>query len=209
MPIFNRRLIDVRERLLGDFMRGRALHASGLPGCSRRKTLHVAIISPRRRRRFSRMRAGRNSAGKSASICGACPTVFSCSRVLPHSRQRAGYSRIIGEPREAESLARVLSCHAEGVTDLMLQKRDARRNFSARGEKSALAQPVYRWTLEGKIVRGEELRVAPEEAIPSLRASSHETLHPPQLVLHRAWRGVPDWLRACSVDAAGRRPLPR
>jgi len=47
----------------------------------------------------------------------------------------------------------------------MLQKRDAPELFRAL-KKGALA-PVYRWTIEGgKIVAGEELRVAPGEAIP-------------------------------------------
>ena len=61
--------------------------------------------------------------------------------------------------------ARVLSCHAQGVTDLMLQKRDAPDLFRAL-KKGALA-PVYRWTLaDGKIVAGEELRIAPGGAMP-------------------------------------------
>jgi hypothetical protein len=76
-----------------------------------------------------------------------------------------GYSRIIGEPREAKGFARILSCHAQGVTDLMMQKRDAPELFRAM-KKQALA-PVYRWSLqEGKIVGGEELRIAPGETAP-------------------------------------------
>jgi ribosomal protein RSM22 (predicted rRNA methylase) len=69
----------------------------------------------------------------------------------------AGYSRVIGEPREAKGYLRVLSCQAEGVTDFVLQKRDAPELFRA-GRKGQLA-PVYRWTLEnGKIVAGDELK---------------------------------------------------
>jgi hypothetical protein len=47
----------------------------------------------------------------------------------------------------------------------MMQKRDAPELFRVL-KKKALA-PVYRWSLqEGKIVGGEELRVAPGETAP-------------------------------------------
>jgi len=79
-----------------------------------------------------------------------------------------GYSRIIGEPREAKGYARILSCHEGGVTDLMLQKRDAPGLFKA-AHKGRLG-PVCRWTLDdGRIVGGEPLAnqaIAPEEPMP-------------------------------------------
>lgn len=67
-----------------------------------------------------------------------------------------GFSRVIGEPREAKGYARILSCQAEGVAELVLQKRDAPELFRA-ARKGALA-PVYRWKVDGgKIVDGEPL----------------------------------------------------
>jgi hypothetical protein len=68
--------------------------------------------------------------------------------------QPAGYSRVIGEPREAKGFARVLSCQAEGVAEFVLQKRDAPEIF--RAIRKGTLEPVYRWTLEeGKIVAGD------------------------------------------------------
>jgi ribosomal protein RSM22 (predicted rRNA methylase) len=74
-----------------------------------------------------------------------------------------GYSRIIGEPREAKGYAKVLSCQAEGVAEFTLQKRDVPEVFKAIRKGSL--QPVYRWTLaEGKITSAQPL--ASGEAIP-------------------------------------------
>jgi hypothetical protein len=67
-----------------------------------------------------------------------------------------GFSRVIGEPREFKGYAKVLSCHAGGVADLMLQKRDAPPLHRAvlRGEEA----PLYRWEMAGgRIVGGEKL----------------------------------------------------
>lgn len=70
--------------------------------------------------------------------------------------QSAGFSRVIGEPREAKGYTRVLSCHVEGVADLMLQKRDAPELF--RALRNGRDVPVYRWTIQGaKITDGEPL----------------------------------------------------
>ncbi|MEP6673386.1 MAG: small ribosomal subunit Rsm22 family protein [Chthoniobacter sp.] len=67
-----------------------------------------------------------------------------------------GYSRIIGEPREAKGFARVLSCQVEGVADYILQKRDVPELF--RAVRKGTLEPVYRWTLaDGKIVAAEPL----------------------------------------------------
>jgi len=65
-----------------------------------------------------------------------------------------GWSRVIGEPREAKGFMRVLSCQAEGVAEFMLQKRDAPELYRAFHKGSAAA--VQRWTLEaGKIKAAE------------------------------------------------------
>ncbi len=67
-----------------------------------------------------------------------------------------GLSRVIGEPREFKGYAKVLSCHVDGVADLMLQKRDAPALHKAvmRGDEA----PLFRWEIaEGRIVDGEKL----------------------------------------------------
>ena len=67
----------------------------------------------------------------------------------------AGFSHVIGEPREGKGHLKVLSCHADGVAELILQKRDAPALYRAlrKGE----ATPVQRWqVVEGKIVAATE-----------------------------------------------------
>ena len=67
-----------------------------------------------------------------------------------------GCSRILGEPREFKGHEKVLSCQADGVTELMLQKRDAPDLY--RTVRKAEGPAVYRWEREGgKIVGGEKL----------------------------------------------------
>lgn len=68
----------------------------------------------------------------------------------------AGFSRVIGEPREFKGYSKVLSCQAEDVSELMLQKRDAPELLKSlqKGERLAL----YQWSVErGKIVKGAPL----------------------------------------------------
>lgn len=68
----------------------------------------------------------------------------------------ADFSRVIGEAREFKGYAKVLSCHVNGVADLMLQKRDdpALHKAVLRGDEA----PLFRWQLEaGKIIGGEKL----------------------------------------------------
>jgi hypothetical protein len=72
-----------------------------------------------------------------------------------------GFSRVIGEPREAKGHFKVLSCQAEGVSEFMLQKRDAPELY--RDLRKGPEAPIYRWTLDdGKIKAGEPLPVARE-----------------------------------------------
>jgi ribosomal protein RSM22 (predicted rRNA methylase) len=67
-----------------------------------------------------------------------------------------GFSRVIGEPREAKGFSRVLSCQEPGVTEFMLQKRDAPDLYKELDKGRSL--PLYRWHLEsGKIKSGEPL----------------------------------------------------
>ena len=59
-----------------------------------------------------------------------------------------GGSRILGEPRLYKGYAKVLSCQADGVRDLMLQKRDAPELFKAL--KAGRAGTLHRWEVDGE-----------------------------------------------------------
>jgi len=61
--------------------------------------------------------------------------------------QAPGFSRVIGEPREAKGYTRVLSCQESGVREFILQKRDAPELFRALRKGRGL--PIYRWVIEG------------------------------------------------------------
>lgn len=56
----------------------------------------------------------------------------------------AGYSRIIGQPRHYKGYAKLYNCDASGVTDLMLQRRDAPELFKAL--KHAHEIDLQKWT---------------------------------------------------------------
>ncbi len=86
-------------------------------------------------------------------------------RVLPYSfivldrqptqSKDVGLSRVVGTPREFKGYLKVLACDATGLTDWMLQKRDAPELFKnlRRGGRV----PLYRWRTEGqRIVEGCE-----------------------------------------------------
>lgn len=62
-------------------------------------------------------------------------------------------ARIIGEPRFYKGFAKVLNCQADGVRELMLQKRDAPGLI-----KSMKKAPgsLYRWEREGEKIRAGE-----------------------------------------------------
>jgi len=63
-----------------------------------------------------------------------------------------GLSRIIGEPRHYKGYAKIFNCDAGGVTELMLQKRDAPELFKALKHGSDAS--LRRWTHEnGRITR--------------------------------------------------------
>jgi hypothetical protein len=68
----------------------------------------------------------------------------------------AGFSRVIGEPRVYKGYAKLLNCDAAGVTELVLQKRDAPELFKF--FKRPTGPLIYRWKRrEGKILGGEPL----------------------------------------------------
>ncbi len=73
-----------------------------------------------------------------------------------------GFSRIIGRPREYKGYCKILSCQADGVRDLTLQKRDDPGLFRAIQKEKA--PPTYRWITEGsKIKSGDSLSDSEED----------------------------------------------
>jgi hypothetical protein len=65
-----------------------------------------------------------------------------------------GWSRILGEPRVYKGFARVLSCQADGVRELELQKRVAPKVH--RAFKDGRAPSLWRWKEEGRRIVGLE-----------------------------------------------------
>jgi hypothetical protein len=77
----------------------------------------------------------------------------------------AGFSRVIGEPRNYKGFAKVLSCEANGVFERMLQKRDAPALLKElRRSERAL---VYQWTIANERIVGGALlsRLTPSGGI--------------------------------------------
>jgi len=65
---------------------------------------------------------------------------------------KKGLSRIIGEPRHYKGYTKIFTCDADGVAELMLQKRDAPQLFKAL--KHGSDSTLHRWTHEnGRITR--------------------------------------------------------
>ncbi len=62
----------------------------------------------------------------------------------PAGPSQEGFSRILGEPRHYKGYAKVFACDAAGVSELMLQKRDAPELFKAL--KQGTAPTLHRWT---------------------------------------------------------------
>lgn len=66
-----------------------------------------------------------------------------------------GCSHVLAEPREGKGHLKVLSCHADGVAELVLQKRDAPALY--RALRKSAAAPVQQWQrVDGKIVGSAE-----------------------------------------------------
>jgi len=68
-----------------------------------------------------------------------------------------GGSRVLGAPRVYKGFAKLLSCQAEGVCELELQKRAAPEVFNA--FKNGLAPTQWRWTLDGNRITRADLLV--------------------------------------------------
>ncbi len=153
----SRRLIAVRETLLGEF----------------------AVVAPCTHQRACGLLAAKNAPHWCHHFAPPPPEIFQDARWMDFGREMgidlrslpysflvlerpratpptpAGLSHIIGEPREGKGHLKVLSCHAQGVAELVLQKRDAPVLYRAlrKGE----GPPVHRWLLaEGKITGSAE-----------------------------------------------------
>lgn len=72
----------------------------------------------------------------------------------PPATADPGMSRMIGHPREYKGFMKILSCQAEGVGELTLQKRDAPELWKAIEKGRGL--PLYRWERNGERVTGGE-----------------------------------------------------
>jgi ribosomal protein RSM22 (predicted rRNA methylase) len=66
----------------------------------------------------------------------------------------AGWSRVLGEPRVYKGFAKLLSCQADGVGELELQKRAAPQVF--RALKSGAASSIWRWKQAGQRITEAE-----------------------------------------------------
>lgn len=68
----------------------------------------------------------------------------------------ASWARVIGEPRIYKGFAKVLSCEATGVGELVVQKRDAPELFKQL--KRPKGPLVYHWSRDGdKVIAGTQL----------------------------------------------------
>ena len=149
----SRRLIAVREALLGEF----------------------AAVAPCTHQRACGMLTAKNAPHWCHHFAAPPPEIFQNARwmdfgremgidlrSLPYSflvmeRPRStpptpdGLAHMIGEPREGKGHLKVLSCQAQGVAEFVLQKRDAPALF--RALRKGDAAPVHRWKMaDGKIV---------------------------------------------------------
>jgi hypothetical protein len=68
--------------------------------------------------------------------------------------ENAELSRMIGHPREYKGFMKILSCQADGVAELTLQKRDALGLWKAISKGGAI--PLYRWERNGERITGGE-----------------------------------------------------
>ncbi len=75
------------------------------------------------------------------------PSLRPASRLAEAERDSGGLSRIIGEPRFYKGYAKIFNCDAEGVQELMLQKRDAPELL--RTLKHGTDSTLHRWTHSG------------------------------------------------------------
>ena len=71
----------------------------------------------------------------------------------PEALPESGQSRILGEPRYYKGYSKILSCQADGVQELTLQKRDAHELLKAMKKDVGT---LYRWQRDGDKIRSGE-----------------------------------------------------
>jgi ribosomal protein RSM22 (predicted rRNA methylase) len=151
----SRRLIDVRERLRGEFTPVAPCTHSARCGMLTAKNAphwcHHFAQPPSEIFQDGRWAAFAREIGIDLRSVPYSFLVLARTAAMP-----SGFSHVIGEPREAKGYARVLSCQAEGVAEFVLQKRDVPELF--RAVRKGTLEPIYRWTLaDGKITAAEPL----------------------------------------------------
>ncbi|MCX6967017.1 MAG: methyltransferase [Verrucomicrobia bacterium] len=151
----SRKLIAVRERLLARF-RGIAPcpHAAACgmlaPGNERHWCHHFARVpgyvhtDPGWGRFAQTLEIDLSSVPFSFLVLDRRPAL-----AAPCSRE----ARVIGVPRHYKGYAKVLSCQADGVKELVLQKRDAPELLKAMKKAPG---SLYQWEREGEKIRGGE-----------------------------------------------------
>ena len=152
----SRRLIAVRERLLGTFRAvAPCTHACrcGLlaPGNERHWCHHLARVPG-----FVHTDPGWGKFAQTLELdLGRVPFSTLVLDRRPAAAPHPDEARVIGEPRFYKGFAKVLSCQADGVSELTLQKRDAPKLLKAMKKAPG---SLYRWTRDGdKIRAGEQL----------------------------------------------------
>lgn len=153
----SRRLIEVREQLLGEF--------AAVAPCTHQ--VRCGMLAAENSRHWCHhFAAPPAEAFQDARWAELGRELGIDLRALPYSflvleRPRAippippGFSRIIGEPRHSKGYSRVLSCQAEGVAEFVLQKRDDPELLR---ELKRGTTPIYRWKVQdGKIVAAASL----------------------------------------------------
>jgi len=151
----SRKLISVRERLLARFrVIAPCTHgaACGMlaPGNERHWCHHFARVpgyvhtDPGWGRFAQTLEIDLGSVPFSYLVLDRRPAVAN-----PNSRE----ARVIGVPRYYKGYAKVLSCQADGVNELILQKRDASELLKAMKKDPG---SLYKWEREGEKIRGGE-----------------------------------------------------
>ena len=154
----SRRLISVREELLGDFAAVAPCTHQARCGLLTAKNAHhwCHHFATPPAEVFQNARWADFGRELGIDLRSLPYSFVVLERRSAATRALPGFSRVIGEPREAKGYLKVLSCQAEGVNELMLQKRDAPELH--RALRKGVEGAVYRWHLrDGKIAGGEKL----------------------------------------------------
>lgn len=151
----SRKLIEIRERLLSSFrVVAPCTHgaACGMltPGNERHWCHHFARVPG-----YVHTDPGWGRFAQTLEIdLGRVPFSFLVLDRRPAIVDPASpEARVIGEPRFYKGFAKILSCQADGVNELILQKRDAPDVLKAMKKHPG---SLYKWTREGEKIRSGE-----------------------------------------------------